>query len=91
MLDLLHEMEAVLEIKLGFVLSGAVRGKNLSSVVTDSEKCVKHNLGGEKKVEAGFCPCLRGVFYVMLITHLSIFVFIFKMPSLTPVNLNIHV
>lgn len=37
-LDLLHEMEAVLEITLGFVLHGTVTGKNLSSAVTDFEK-----------------------------------------------------
>lgn len=37
-LDSLHEMETVLEIKLGFVLSEAVIGKNLSSAVTDFEK-----------------------------------------------------
>jgi len=37
-LDLLHEMEAVLEIKLSFVLSGAVTGKILSSDVTDCEE-----------------------------------------------------
>lgn len=37
-LDLLHEMETALEIKLGFVLSGAVTGKNLFSAVTDFEK-----------------------------------------------------
>lgn len=32
-LDLLYEMEAVLEVKLGFLLSGPVRSKNLSSAV----------------------------------------------------------
>lgn len=89
-LDLLYEMEAVLEIKLGFLLSGHVRSKNLSSAVNRVWEGSEASSGRGRKVEAGFCPCFHRVFYVKLITRLSILIFIFKMPSLTPVNLNIH-